>query len=97
MRCTECGHAVFDRVTLAPTGTLYTYTIIHGAGGVWPAVYAVGYVDFPEGVRVFGQIRDTDPTVLTVGARVGVEPTILYERKDGTRVQSFRFFVQPEN
>jgi uncharacterized OB-fold protein len=96
MRCSECGGASFDRASLAQTGYLYSYTIIHGAGGVWPAVYAVGYVDFPEGARVFGQIRETDSALLAVGARVAIEPAVLYERKDGTQVKSFRFFVLRE-
>ena len=93
MTCTTCGGTTFDRAPLAPFGTLYTYTIVHNAGGVWPAVYAVGYVDFPEGARVFGQLRETAPEALAVGARVGIEPAVIYQRKDGTPVTSFRFHL----
>lgn len=92
MTCTNCGTAAFDRVALAAEGTLYTYTIVHNAGGVWPSTYAVGYVDFPEGVRVFGQLREADER-LSVGARVVAEPATIYERKDGTAVSCFRFRV----
>ena len=93
MTCTACGGAAFESVALAATGTLYAYTIIHNAGGVWPPIYAVGYVDFPEGVRVFGQLRETAPDALSIGAPVAVEPAVLYTRKDGTPVTCFRFHV----
>jgi len=96
MTCTACGATEFERAALSPHGTLYTYTVLHNAGGVWPAVYAVGYVDFPEGVRVFGQLRETEASALSIGARVGVEPTVLYTRKDGTPVTCFRFHVVNE-
>jgi len=42
MTCTTCGATEFERAALSPHGTLYTYTVLHNAGGVWPAVYAVG-------------------------------------------------------
>ena len=89
--CVRCGASSFAPQALAPEGTLYAYSIVHGAGGVWPEVYAVGYVDFPEGVRVFGQIRETSPDALRIDAAVAVEKAILYRRKDGTAVSCFRF------
>jgi uncharacterized OB-fold protein len=91
MVCVHCGANSFTPRTLSPTGTLYSYSVIHGAGGVWPDVYAVGYVDFPEGVRVFGQLRETDHRLLRIGAQVTVEEAVLYRRKDEAPVCCFRF------
>lgn len=93
LTCVRCGNRSFNPQVLSPRGTLYTYSIVHGSGGVWPEVYAVGYVDFPEGVRVFGQLRESSPATLCVGAQVEVEPALLYRRKDGTDVTCYRFFV----
>ena len=93
MSCVRCGSRSFERQALSPQGTLYAYSIVYGAGGVWPAVYTVGYVDFPEGVRVFGQLRETSQDAIAVGATVGIEPAVLYRRKDGTSVRCFRFYV----
>ena len=61
MTCVRCGGQSFTPSILSSKGYLYTYSIIHGSGGVSPETYAVGYVDFPEGVRVFGQIRRLRP------------------------------------
>jgi len=93
MTCTGCGNRRFDKAPLSAVGSIYSYTIVHGAGGLWPPVYAVGYVDFPEGVRVFGHIRECDPSVLSIGAPVGIEHAVLYMRKDGTPVKCFRFHL----
>jgi len=91
LTCVECGGQSFRPRELATPGTLYTYSIVRNAGGVWPDTYAVGYVDFPEGVRVFGQIRETAPELLRIGAPVNVERAVLYRRRDGTQVTCFRF------
>jgi uncharacterized OB-fold protein len=91
MTCVECGGRSFTSQRLASTGKLYTYSIVCGAGGVWPEAYAVGYVDYPEGVRVFGQIGETEAERLRIGAPVNVERATLYRRKDGTAVTCFRF------
>jgi uncharacterized OB-fold protein len=93
MTCVECGGTSLTAQPLASTGTLYTYSIVRGAGGVWPDTYAVGYVDYPEGLRVFGQISETTPERLRIGAPVGVERALLYHRKDGTPVSCFRFNI----
>jgi uncharacterized OB-fold protein len=93
LTCARCGGRSFAPLVLGHRGTLYSYAIVHGSGGVWPDLYAVGYVDFPEGVRVFGQLRDTSESTLHSGAQVGAEPATLYRRKDGTEVRCFRFFV----
>jgi uncharacterized OB-fold protein len=95
--CVRCGNRSFKPQALSPRGTLYTYSIVHGSGGVWPDVYAVGYVDFPEGVRVFGHLRDTSPETLHVGAQVGLEEGLLYRQKDGTEVTCYRFFVSEKS
>jgi len=39
---------------LAAEGRLYTYTVIHPGRDADP--YTIGFVDFPEGVRVFGRL-----------------------------------------
>jgi len=39
---------------LSPDGRLYTYTIIHPGRDAEP--YTICFVDFPEGVRVFGRL-----------------------------------------
>jgi uncharacterized protein len=71
-KCVRCGAVAFpphgmcpgcgaehgqDEVELSPVGTLYTFSEIHVAPKGFATPYAVGYVDLPEGVRLFGQIE----------------------------------------
>jgi uncharacterized OB-fold protein len=56
-------------------GTLYTYTIIHQPPPGFEAPFAVGYLDLPEGVRVFAHLERT-PETLRVGTNLflAIEP-----------------------
>jgi uncharacterized protein len=90
-KCVSCRGNQFRLKALSPHGKLYTYTIVRGSGGVWPDVYAIGYVDFPEQVRVCGQLRETDPAKLEIGMPLAVEEAVLYTEAGGTAVKCFRF------
>jgi uncharacterized OB-fold protein len=103
-KCGHCGTVAFPahglcpacgadngqaRVELSPVGTLYTFSEIHIAPKGFATPYAVGYVDLPEGVRLFGQIegRASD---LTMGEQVAV--TLGPVRADAGRpVISYKF------
>jgi uncharacterized OB-fold protein len=85
-RCGHCGGVAFpphplcpscgaengqDMVLLSPTGTLYSFSEIHVAPKGFATPYAVGYVDLPEGVRLFGQIEGR-AAELRIGQKVAV-------------------------
>lgn len=89
--CVGCRGKAFRPKVLSPRGTLYTYTIVRGSGGVWPDVYTIGYVDFPEQVRVCGQLRETDPAKLAIGMTMAAEEAVLYTDAAGAPVKCFRF------
>ena len=46
----------YDTVAIAPIGTIYSYTVIHPNPKSGEAPYALGYVDFPGPVRIFGRL-----------------------------------------
>ena len=86
-RCSHCGHVAYPTESicsacgrrddyqsfeLGPDGTLYTFTIVHVAAPGTETPYALGYVDFAEGARVFGRIVPEDH--LAVGMMVRVVP-----------------------
>jgi len=41
---------------IGPDGVLYTYTVIH-VSSVREVPYILGYIDFPEGLRVLAHVR----------------------------------------
>jgi uncharacterized protein len=72
LRCAACGaESGQETVALSPIGTLYTFSEIHVAPAGFAVPYVVGYVDLPEGVRLFGQI-EAHPSELTIGQRLAV-------------------------
>ena len=82
--CTACGTRIFPAAPVCPscnaeqlkplplgaTGTLYAYSTVHVAPAVWQVPYVIGYVDLPEGVRVFGKVAGTD------GVAAGLAPDL---------------------
>lgn len=54
--CPSCLSGAVNPFPITSAGTLYSYTTVHIAPKTWQTPYVVGYVDFPEGVRVFGKV-----------------------------------------
>jgi uncharacterized OB-fold protein len=50
-----------ETIALSERAALYSYSIIHPSPKTGAAPFAIGYADFPEGVRVFGRIVTGEP------------------------------------
>jgi uncharacterized OB-fold protein len=68
--CPSCNAEQMKPLPLAGSGTLYAYSTVHVAPAVWQVPYVIGYVDLPEGVRVFGKVAGTD------GVAAGLAPDL---------------------
>jgi uncharacterized OB-fold protein len=104
-KCARCGAVAFPphpscpacgaesgqvAVQLSPVGTLYTFSEIHIAPQGFATPYAVGYVDLPEGVRLFGQIEGRAAD-LRLGQRVVVTLGPVRTEASGRTVVSYKF------
>jgi uncharacterized OB-fold protein len=75
--CHECQHQDVEQVEMSGAGTVYTYTVArHGvvpslAGSV-PYVVAVIELDGAPGIRMIGNIVESDPEAVRIGSRVGL-------------------------
>jgi uncharacterized OB-fold protein len=67
-RCHACWAAVTPR-RLATSGTLYAFTTVHTAAPGTEVPYVIGYVDLPDGVRVFTPLRG-DTSLLQIDGPV---------------------------
>lgn len=45
---------------VAGPATLYSYTRVHVAPRNWQTPYALGYADFPNGLRLLAKLADAD-------------------------------------
>ncbi len=92
--CTECGSTerMMDFELRGP-GKLYSYSVVHAAPKSFSPPYAVGYVDFPENVRVLGQIVGWSEALLAQGATMAIEWGPIAKEADGSLRESFVFRV----
>lgn len=86
-RCLEEPQTIF----LGDTGILYTYTIIHIGPQGYATPYAVGYVDMPEGVRLFAQLDSDDFTILQPGLTMKATWGQIRTDDQGHPVYSYKF------
>ena len=71
-RCMACGQATFPASTICPfclheslqdlplvgEASLYSFTRVHAAPAHWQTPYALGYADFPNGLRLLAKLSD---------------------------------------
>ena len=88
--CDSCEGEAFEPVEIERHGTLYSYSEIHVAPRAFPTPYVVGYVDFGDDLRVFGQIAGS-AAELELGCRV--RPVLGPVRHDaeGATIHGYRF------
>jgi uncharacterized OB-fold protein len=80
-----------ERVPLGRVGTLYSFTIVYVAPRGFTAPYAVGYVDLPEGLRVFAPIIGWhSPADLEMGRSVELVIEKMGER-EGADIMGYKY------
>jgi uncharacterized OB-fold protein len=96
-QCKACNQTMFPKALVCPKcmdeeilpfllrdgGVLYSYSKLHLARKGWQVPYVIGYVDFPQGVRVMGPIDTNGPHPPRCGARVRVDVGTLRTGVDG--------------
>jgi benzoylsuccinyl-CoA thiolase BbsA subunit len=84
-RCGDCGAQMFPRTPVCAscmseqieaekmprTGTLYAFSTVHVTAKKWKQPMRIGYVDLPNGARVFTHLDGADLTIGD-GVEVGI-------------------------
>jgi uncharacterized OB-fold protein len=98
--CQDCGNQTFPRApvccvcmseaiepkAMPRTGTLYAFSTVHVAAKKWKKPMCIGYVDLPNGARVFTHLEGE----LAIGDAVDVAMGIVGEDENGP-IRSFIF------
>jgi len=104
-RCKSCGKYTFPKyyacpfcfsdeledAPLGPRGKLHSYTIVRRSLPSYPVPYALGLVDFPEGVRVMAQIESSNTEELRLDMDMGITIGPIRKGKDGKEIISYKF------
>jgi uncharacterized OB-fold protein len=88
--CPGCMSENMAALTLSPRGTLYSWSVVHAAPRGWRLPFVAGYVDLPEGVRVFAHIVG-DAGALRFDMPVEVTTAVLGEDEQGRALEGFAF------
>lgn len=56
-----------EKVNLSEQGKLYSFTIVHMPSEHFNPPYAIGWIELPEGIRIFSQIRGWQEYPLKIG------------------------------
>jgi len=95
-RCKQCGQIIFpgretclnclghdlETIHLSQNGKLFTYTIVHMPSEHFEPPYAVGWIEMPEGVRIFSQIRGWREHPLATGMEMELHFETLWEEEE---------------
>ena len=100
-RCAACGTETFPRAPVCAacmseeiranpmprSGKLYAFSTVHVAAKKWRKPMRIGYVDLPNGARVFTHLVGDD---LAIGDEVVVDVGVVADDEDGP-IESFVF------
>jgi uncharacterized OB-fold protein len=89
--CAHCLSTDLETVGFSTEGTLYTYSVVRQSTPAFPVPYALGYVDFPEGVRIMGQITGCEPEDLQIGMAMVLSLEPFGEDDAGNALTGYRF------
>ncbi len=93
--CPKCfaegKESKMEKIKLSGKGKLYSYSIVQVAPKRFLPPYTLGYIDFPEGVRVLGQLTTTDPAKLKLDMEMQAELGRIAIDEQGNEVLSYKF------
>ncbi len=80
-----------EEVPLSSRGTLYTYCVVQIPPEGFQEPYALGYVDLPEGVRIFANLSVEDFAKLEIGMEMELVIEELCRDTDDNPVVCYKF------
>lgn len=104
-KCPHCNKVFFPKVSKCPDflitnlaevplsniGYLYSYTTVYIPSKNFGPPYTVGYIEFEEGVRVFGQIRIKKDRALKIGMSMKMLIDYLWEEQGSKKAAAYFF------
>lgn len=87
--CPDCGRRDVEEVELSRRGRVYSFTTVYQGPAGFRTPYVIGYVDLPEGLRIFTQLVGTQPPALDQPVVLDIGP--VKEEDSETEVIGIRF------
>jgi uncharacterized protein len=91
-RCPQCFSQDMEQTKLSRTGKVYSYTVVRMPVHKYKPPLALAWIEFPEGLRVFGQLKGWENVTLKIGLPVRVVADTLWEAED-KEVYGYKFEI----
>jgi len=91
--CPSCFNAEQEKVPLSRKGKLHTFSRSHmGPAGI-RTPFTIGFIDLPEGIKLFSLLTDCDPwdKVLGVGMEMEMVIETIREDEEGNEIVGYKF------
>jgi uncharacterized OB-fold protein len=88
--CLSCFNEDMEELKLSRMGKLYSYTIGYMPSMHFEPPYAIGYVDMPEGVKIFAQLKMTTDKPFKIGMDMEVVIEKLWQ-EDDSEIIGYKF------
>ena len=80
--CLNCLNRDMERSDLSRIGKLYSFTIVHMPSEHFQPPYAIGWIELPEGIKIFSQIRGWQEHPLKIGMAMELAIEKLWDEGD---------------
>ncbi len=95
-RCKQCGKIIYpcravclnclgrdmEKLNLSRHGELYSFTIVHMPSEHFEPPYAIGWMELPEGIKIFSQIRGWQEHPLEIGMDMELTVEKLWDEEE---------------
>ncbi len=88
--CPNCLNESSERVYVGEKGKLFSFTTTYGPVAKLEPPFTIGYVDLPEGVRIFAQLELEQDFKYEIGMDMELETADLWEEEDAV-VTGYRY------
>ncbi|MCK4821440.1 OB-fold domain-containing protein, partial [bacterium] len=88
--CTECSSKDMEEVHLREGAKLYTFTTVQMPVHQYKPPFTLIWVEFPEGVRVMSQVKDSEKQPLEIGMDMKLVIDTLWE-EEGKEIIGYMF------
>jgi uncharacterized protein len=88
--CLNCCGDQLEELLLNSRGKLYSYTVSQVPSWNFMPPYTVGYVELPENIRVFTQLKAVDDKPFKIGMEMELFIDKLWE-KDGKDIFGYKY------
>ena len=80
--CLNCLSQDMEKLTLSRKGTLYSFTTVYMPSEHFEPPYIIGWIELPEGIRIFSPIRYRQEQALKIGMAMELSVEKLWDEQE---------------